>query len=73
MLERDASGQPTLEISPTSPYRRRLVRLAFFAPVLQSAILSGRQPRGMTLAGLMKVDLPLCWEEQIQRFGPVHT
>ena len=54
MLERDASGRPVLTTIPTSPYHRRLVRLAFLAPDLQRAILTGRQPPELTLAQLLQ-------------------
>ena len=43
------SGSPVLEGAPASTYHRRLLRLAFLAPELQRAILSGRQPAGLTL------------------------
>ncbi|WP_104020205.1 hypothetical protein [Roseovarius nitratireducens] len=60
---------PTLAAAPASPYRRRLIRLAFLAPDLQDAILGGRQPCEMALAALMDADLPLSWSEQRRRFG----
>ncbi|HMQ95239.1 MAG TPA: hypothetical protein PKA33_18895 [Amaricoccus sp.] len=64
MLDRDAAGDPLLAVAPASTYHRRLVRLAFLAPDLQRAILTGRQPPGMTLASLMDVPLPLLWSAQ---------
>lgn len=64
-----SGGTPELHAAPTSPYRRRLVRLAFLAPDLQRAILDGRQPPGLTLAAVMDGELPLSWAAQIQRFG----
>jgi len=69
MLSKDGTGQPTLHESPTSPYQRRLIRLAFLAPDLQVAILTGRQPRDLTLARLLAPDFPIDWEYQRQRFG----
>lgn len=44
------------------PYHRALSRIAFLAPDIQKNILTGRQPRGMALADLLKADLPLCWD-----------
>ena len=64
LVGRDPAGNPVLEAIPASPYHRRLVRLAFLAPDLQRAILSGRQPTGLTLAHLMEGRLPLLWTEQ---------
>lgn len=69
MLSRDPCGGPVLESSPGTFYRRRLVRLAFLAPDLQRAILDGRQPRRLTLAHLLKKEMPLDWSEQARRFG----
>ena len=68
MLGRDTSGNPVLEGAPASTYQRRLLRLAFLAPELQRAILSGRQPAGLTLAALMEAQLPLLWTEQAGAF-----
>ncbi|RMA42345.1 recombinase family protein [Rhodophyticola porphyridii] len=69
MLERDASGRPILHESPISPHRRRLIRLAFLAPELQVAILSGRQPPGLSLSRLLADGFPIAWQAQIERFG----
>jgi DNA invertase Pin-like site-specific DNA recombinase len=64
MLGTDAAGRPTLDASPASPYRRRLVRLAFLAPDLQRAILAGKQLQGLTLESLMHRPMPMLWSEQ---------
>ena len=69
MVGRDASGRPVLESAPESPYRRRLVRLAFLAPDLQRAILAGRQPPGRSLNRIMEGRLPLLWSEQAEILG----
>jgi len=45
-----------------------MLRLAFLAPDLQRAILEGRQPRGMTLARLIEIDIPHLWSEQRRLF-----
>ncbi len=50
--------------APTDAYSRRLARLAFLAPDIQAAVLEGRQPMGMTVAGLMAVATKLAWAEQ---------
>jgi len=64
MIGRDASGLPILDVAPSSPYDRRLLRLAFLAPSLQRAILAGEQPPGLTLKKLLHRSLPLAWSEQ---------
>jgi len=69
MLDTDASGAPSLSASPATPYRRRLIRLAFLAPDLQRTILEGNQPTGLTLAAVMNTDLPSSWQEQRRVFG----
>lgn len=48
------------------PYLRKLTSLASLAPDIQSAILEGRQPRGMTLATMMAKPIPLDWHDQRQ-------
>jgi hypothetical protein len=68
MLERDIKKAPILQTAPTTPWRRRLVRLAFLAPDIQKAILEGRQPDDLTLARLMKAEIPLLWSEQRRIF-----
>ncbi|WP_347309958.1 recombinase family protein [Defluviimonas sp. SAOS-178_SWC] len=69
MLGREASGAVTLEAAPDTPYRRRLIRLAFLAPDLQRAILEGRQSHHLTLAAVMAGAFPASWSEQRRRFG----
>jgi hypothetical protein len=69
MVAQDSSGLPVLDQAPPSPYRRRLVRLAFLAPDLQRAILAGRQPVDLTLAQLIQSPVPLSWIEQARIFG----
>ena len=46
------------------PYLRRIVRLAFLAPDIQYAILTGRQPTEVTLKRLTRGPFPLDWEVQ---------
>jgi site-specific DNA recombinase len=49
-------------------YVRRILRCAFLAPDLVEAILHGRQPPELTLAGLCHTH-PLDWAEQRKEFG----
>ena len=68
MLHQDDAGLPVLVTAPDTPYRRRLVRLAFLAPEIQRAIVEGRQSAGLTLAQLLKGPIPLDWSQQAARF-----
>ena len=58
-LHYDADGLPVLDAAPDTPYRRRLVRLAFLAPEIQRAIVEGRQAPALTLARLLKGPIAL--------------
>ena len=49
------------KINPS--YVSRVLRLSLLAPEIIEAILDGRQPPQITLAGLLK-PLPLAWEAQ---------
>ncbi len=69
MVARDASGLPRIDAAPASPHQRRLIRLAFLSPDIQQSILDGRQPQGLTLARLIEVEIPLCWDAQERMFG----
>ena len=64
MLEQDRQRMPWRDDAPTSPHRRRLIRLAFLAPDLQRMILQGRHTSKLTLARLLNADIPLSWEAQ---------
>ena len=74
--ERLLSGEaPSLralarEHGVTPRYVGRILRCAFLAPDLVEAILHGRQPPELTLAGLCHT-LPLDWAEQRKEIGPV--
>jgi site-specific DNA recombinase len=76
--ERLLSGkEPSLraiagEHGVTPRYVRRILRCAFLAPDLVEAILQGRQPPELTLAGLCHT-LPLDWAEQRKEIGQVRT
>ena len=69
LVDRDARGQPIIMTAPTSPYERRLMRLAFLAPDIQQAILAGRQPRTLNLAQMMDQALPIAWSRQRDMLG----
>jgi DNA invertase Pin-like site-specific DNA recombinase len=64
MLDRDRKGMPLIEKSLPTAYLRKLLRLAFLAPDIQSDILAGRQPPSLNLQHLVKMNIPLCWNEQ---------
>ena len=55
--------------APTSPYDRKVCRLAYLAPDIQRAILEGRQPLGLTLERLMREPIPAGWVDQRRAFG----
>ena len=50
--------------NPPDSYQRKLVRLAFLAPDLQDAIVSGTLPPGVTLDQLLAKPLPVSWARQ---------
>ena len=68
MLHYDAAGLPVLDAAPDTPYRRRLVRLAFLALDIQRAIVEGRQSPALTLARLLEGPIALDWSQQAVRF-----
>lgn len=69
MIGRDGNGQPVVNAAPTSPYERCVLRLAFLAPDIQQAIITGRQPRHLNLEMLIHGDLPIAWPAQRQLLG----
>ena len=53
-----------------SRYVRRLLRLAFLAPVIVEAIAAGDQPPELTAEALAeRIDLPLLWTAQAKAVG----
>lgn len=68
MLKKDKNGQPLIEVAPKSLYERRLLKLAFLAPDIQQAILTGSLPRHINLERLIKMELPNDWAAQRQIF-----
>ena len=69
LIDHDRTGLPILHTAPATAYQRRLVKLAFLSPALQRAIMTGRQPPGLTLKRLLKHPLPLDWARQEALFG----
>ena len=57
------------DVAPISTYERKLAALAYLAPDLQRDILQGRQPQGLTLANLLRTELPIGWEAQRRAMG----
>ena len=56
------------ETGRSEPYIRTRIPLAFLAPKLQAAILDGRQPAHLSVAQLIREDIPLDWTEQARIF-----
>ena len=54
-------------------YTSRLLPLAYLAPDLVEMIISGRQPRSVSLAALTAEPLPLNWIDQRARFARFGT
>lgn len=63
-----ASPTALLERSPTNPYERVLVTMAFLSPDLQVAILEGSQPARWQLEQLMAGAVPFAWADQHRAF-----
>jgi site-specific DNA recombinase len=55
----------------SKPYLRARIGLAFLAPDLQAAILEGRQPASLSVAQLIRDDLPMDWAAQRRLFGVI--
>ncbi len=53
----------------TRSYVSSMIRLAYLAPDIIEAILQGKQPTHLTLAGMMDGDIPSGWTEQRRAFG----
>ena len=62
-------GFPVIEAAPVSPYDRNILRLAFLAPDIQQAIMSGRQPPHLSLEKIRYMPIPLSWNEQRKALG----
>lgn len=57
-------GKPVIHAAPVSPYDRKILRLAFLAPDIQRAIVTGRQPPHLNLEKIQKMAIPLDWKSQ---------
>jgi len=68
MLERER-GMPIMGTAPTSPYDRKVLRLALIDPALQRDILAGHQPPSLNLERFLQVEVPLAWKGQRQALG----
>ena len=64
-----APDQAILLAAPVGPYERGMLRLAFLAPDLQTQILEGRQPTGLTLQRFIFSDMPPAWSDQRLHFS----
>lgn len=53
----------------SEPYIRTRISHAFLPPDLQAAILEGKQPADLSVAQIVRDDLPLDWAEQRRLFG----
>lgn len=51
------------------PYVSSMIKLAYLAPGITQAIVDGTQPASLTLAQLMKRDIPAAWTDQRRAFG----
>ena len=59
-----------IQFSGSRSLLRRIVRLAYLAPDITTAILDGRQPANLTAARLSQTsELPLAWSEQRRALG----
>lgn len=65
----DGSLDGVLMKQPDSAYERKLVRLAFLAPDIQRAVLTGRQAPALTLARLLHKPIPTDWNDQRRAFN----
>jgi site-specific DNA recombinase len=66
-------GRSLTDIAQSMNMNKRLVwknfKLAFLAPDIQLAILTGTQPQGLCLQDLLRTDFPNEWAVQRNRFG----
>jgi len=66
-------GKPLSEIATdtgrSEPFIRSRIPLAFLAPRIQAAILEGRQPVNLSVAELIRTDIPMAWDAQDRLLG----
>lgn len=66
----ESFGQLADGLGFSREYASALLRIAYLAPDILTAILEGRQPRGFTRTQLMKVkNIPLDWPGQRALLG----
>jgi DNA invertase Pin-like site-specific DNA recombinase len=53
----------------TYHYVKRILKLSFLAPGIVEKILQGRQPNGLNLSQILRIDLPLSWKSQREVLG----
>lgn len=70
-LEREGISLDELarQESCSRPYISSMIRLAYLAPSITQAILDGSQPASLSLADLIKRDVPVGWTDQFRAFG----
>ena len=66
-------GLPVIHVAPTSPYDRKIQRLAFLSPDIQRDILRGLQPPTLNLKKLLHLDIPADWNAQKEALGWVES
>lgn len=69
LLAASSDVHGVMQQSPASVHERGLVRLAWLAPDLQTAMLEGRQKPGLCLEDLRWAPIPLCWDDQRRMLG----
>ena len=66
-------GKPLRDIaagtSHSEAYVRTRAQLAFLSPVIQQAILAGRQPVELNLERILRKPIPLDWDKQARLYG----
>jgi DNA invertase Pin-like site-specific DNA recombinase len=70
-LEREGASLDELarQEGCSRPYVSSMIKLAYLAPSITQAIVDGTQPASLTLADLMKRDIPVGWTDQRRAFG----
>jgi hypothetical protein len=70
-LEREDASLEELarQVGCSRPYVSSMIKLGYLAPSITQAILDGSQPASLTLADLMKRDIPVGWTDQRRAFG----
>lgn len=63
-----AIDDASFDAAPSSPYDRKIIRLAFLAPDLQATSLEGRQPVGAFRQRLINGEISAAWADQRRLF-----